>query len=100
MGSSAQDSNGGQPGEEGWGPHEDGAYGSTEDREDVSMKVKRCDHCGSLYMPDKFHPRQRFCTDPECVKDRRRAYKREYNKEWRQKNPNYFKEYWLRYREL
>ena len=73
---------------------------ANEEREGNTMKVKRCDHCGTLFMPDKYHPRQRYCTDPDCAKDRRRAYKREYNKEWREKNPNYFKEYWLRYREL
>ena len=100
MGSSAHDNDRGRLRDEDWGSQEDGACCSADEREDTSMKVKRCDHCGTLYMPDKFHPRQRFCTDPECGKDRRRAYKREYNKEWREKNPNYFKEYWLRYREL
>ena len=63
------------------------------------MQLKRCQHCETLFEVDKFHPRQRFCTDPMCKADRRRAYKRKYNKEWRDKNPNYFKEYWLSYRE-
>ena len=64
------------------------------------IKVKRCANCEKLFVPDKFHPRQRYCTDKECAKDRRQAYKRKYNAEWRAKNPDYFKKYWMNYRDL
>lgn len=64
------------------------------------MKVKRCVHCDGLFEVNKFHPKQAFCTDPKCRVDRRKDYKREYNKEWREKNPNYFKEYWMSYRDF
>lgn len=64
------------------------------------MKAKRCVHCDALFITDRFHPNQRFCSDDACKADRRKAYKKEYNKDWRSKNPNYFKEYWVTYREL
>lgn len=64
----------------------------------MSQQVKRCPHCEELFLPDKFHPTQKYCLSPACRQQRRRSYKAKYNKEWREQNPNYFKEYWLEYR--
>ncbi len=62
--------------------------------------VRRCPHCEELFIPDKYHPRQRYCSMKSCRTQRRKKYKNAYNRMWRQQNPDYFKEYWLNYRGL
>jgi len=64
------------------------------------MNINRCPHCEQLFVPSKFHPNQRYCSDRTCRTERKRRYKSEYNRSWRKQNPNYFKEYWLEYREF
>ncbi len=66
----------------------------------MNRQVRRCPHCDQLFLPDKYHPRQKYCSSEACRRERRRSYKARYNKLWRQQNPHYFREYWLAYREL
>ncbi len=70
------------------------------DLQRLSQRIARCPHCEQLFMPDKFHPNQRFCADARCRQERRRHYKSEYNRTWRTDNPDYYKEYWMAYRGL
>jgi hypothetical protein len=60
--------------------------------------VKRCPLCEQLFAPSKFHPRQQFCSSGDCRESRRKQYKSDYNRNWREQNPDYFKEYWQNYR--
>lgn len=64
------------------------------------MTVRACPACNVLFEPDKFHPNQRYCTAEDCRLSRRQRYKQDYNKQWRQDNPEYFKQYWSAYRQL
>ena len=49
--------------------------------------IKICSVCQKEFKPNKFHPRQKVCNDPEC------QHKRQIDnqKSWRNENPNYFK---------
>ena len=62
--------------------------------------IKRCPQCESLFLPNKFHPKQQYCSAPECQESRRKRYKSDYNRQWRTENPDYYKEYWANYRAL
>ena len=46
----------------------------------------RCKICENEFTPDKYHPHQQVCSQPEC--QRLRQIQNE--KEWRAKNPDYF----------
>jgi hypothetical protein len=68
----------------------------------------RCAACGELFTPRSNVPDQRFCSKPECRRERRRRWQRQKLKEdpdyranqaaaqrrWRERHP----EYWRRYR--
>lgn len=62
--------------------------------------ARKCPACDELFMPDKFHPRQVYCTSESCKENRRQQYKQRYNRQWRQENPGYFREYWIQYRQM
>ena len=47
----------------------------------------RCRICKNEFTPNKYHPRQEACSRPEC----RRIRQIENEKEWRMRNPDYFK---------
>ena len=69
----------------------------------------RCAACEDLFSPRRNVPDQRFCSKPECQRERRRRWQRQKLKEdsdyranqaaaqrrWRERNPDY----WRRYRQ-
>jgi hypothetical protein len=51
-------------------------------------KTKICKYCGASFTPDpRVGDRQKCCGSPYCKAQR----KKEADRNWRQKNPNYFK---------
>ena len=73
------------------------------------MKQIRCAHCGCLFDPNPRVKNQRYCSDKECQRARKRLWQRrklatdpdykanqtDCQKTWREKNPDY----WRKYRE-
>lgn len=69
----------------------------------------RCTACDDLFTPRRNIPDQRFCSKPECQRERRRRWQRQKLKadpdyranqaaaqrRWRERNPDY----WRRYRQ-
>ena len=51
------------------------------------MESRLCSHCNTTFSPNKYSPRQKVCSNPECQKKRQLDSMRV----WRKKNPNYFK---------
>ena len=52
------------------------------------IKTKVCKYCGKLFTPDpRVGDRQKCCGSPSCKAER----KKEANRNWRKKNPEYFK---------
>jgi len=49
--------------------------------------LKYCKICGRQFVPNKHKPSQGACNDERCQRERQRQNVRE----WRQKNPDYFK---------
>ena len=50
-------------------------------------KQRKCRICGYKFVPDRFHPYQKVCSRSECQHKRQLLDQ----KNWRQKNPEYFK---------
>jgi len=73
------------------------------------MAKRRCAACGSLFVPRRNVPQQRYCSEPGCQRTRRRRWQRQKLKtdadyranqaaaqrRWRTRHP----EYWRRYRQ-
>jgi hypothetical protein len=73
------------------------------------MDRRRCAACGELFTPRRNVPGQKYCSKPECQRERRRRWQRQKLKEdpdyranqaaaqrrWRERHP----EYWRRYRQ-
>jgi hypothetical protein len=51
------------------------------------MDTRFCLYCKVSFTPNKYSPRQKICSNPECQKKRQL----ESMKLWRERNPNYFK---------
>jgi len=51
------------------------------------MEPRACVYCHSSFVPNKYSPRQKVCSNPDCQKKRQL----ESMKVWRERNPNYFK---------
>jgi len=51
------------------------------------MIKKKCQICGREFIPDKYHPYQKVCSNPSCQHQRQLLNQ----KRWREKNPDYFK---------
>lgn len=51
------------------------------------MEARVCEVCQSSFSPNKYSPRQKICSSPECQKKRQHESMRM----WRERNPNYFK---------
>ena len=51
------------------------------------MESQPCIYCNTSFAPNKYSPRQKVCSNPECQKKRQLESMRV----WRKKNPNYFK---------
>lgn len=51
------------------------------------MEPRACVYCAASFAPNKYSPRQRVCSSPDCQKKRQL----DSMKVWREKNPNYFK---------
>ncbi|MBI4432275.1 MAG: hypothetical protein HY592_02180 [Candidatus Omnitrophica bacterium] len=51
------------------------------------MESRHCLYCHEAFTPNKYSPRQKVCSKPECQKKRQLDSMRG----WRQKNPNYFR---------
>ena len=72
------------------------------------MDRTRCAACGELFTPRRNVPNQKYCSKPECQRERRRRWQRQKLKEdpdyranqaaaqrrWRERHPDY----WRRYR--
>jgi hypothetical protein len=73
------------------------------------MDRRRCAGCGDRFTPRRNVPAQRYCSKPECQRERRRGWQRQKLKEdpdyranqaaaqrgWRERHP----EYWRGYRQ-
>ena len=47
----------------------------------MSTKLPRCEPCGLPYHPDPYNAdRQKYCTRPECVRERRRQRQRPWHR--------------------
>ena len=71
------------------------------------MSKRACAACGKLFVPRPQIPTQQFCSDHECQRERRRRTQAErrannpatrvndtqYCRDWRIKNPDYWKHY-------
>ena len=71
------------------------------------MSTRSCAACGKLFVPRPQNPNQQFCSEPECQRERRRrtqaerrankpetgANSAQYYRDWRIKNPDYWKHY-------
>ena len=53
----------------------------------MSPEARLCDICHTSFSPNKYSPRQKICSNPDCQKKRQHESMRV----WREKNPNYFK---------
>ena len=51
------------------------------------MENRTCIYCNDAFAPNKYSPRQKVCSRPECQKKRQLDSMRL----WRERNPNYFK---------
>ena len=51
------------------------------------MESRLCVYCNASFPPNKYSPRQKVCSNPECQKKRQLESMRA----WRKKHPNYFK---------
>ncbi len=51
------------------------------------MEPRLCQICQTAFSPNKYSPRQKICSNPDCQKKRQHESMRV----WREKNPNYFK---------
>ena len=51
------------------------------------MEARQCFYCQSAFTPNKYSPRQKICSNPECQKKRQL----DSMKLWRQSHPQYFK---------
>jgi len=51
------------------------------------MENRNCIYCGAVFLPNKYAPKQKVCSNSECQKKRQL----DSMKLWRQRNPNYFK---------
>jgi len=49
-------------------------------------KMKVCMICGAIFIPNKYHPSQKVCSSFKCRHIRQLLSQ----KEWREKNPDYF----------
>ena len=46
-----------------------------------------CAHCGRKFVPDRYNaPRQKFCLEPSCVRERKRKRQREWYRQRRRKD--------------
>ena len=71
------------------------------------MVRKRCKHCRTLFCPSPRNPNQKYCSDPECQKARKRDWQRKKMQEdeayrlnqkdaqerWAAKRPDYWRNY-------
>lgn len=71
------------------------------------MEKKRCSSCRGLFYPCPKTPAQRYCSAPDCKRERRRRWQKEKRRadpdykvnqkkaqeSWRQRNPNYWSQY-------
>lgn len=71
------------------------------------MKQRKCIYCGKSFQPSPYHPNQRVCSRKICRRKRDRDYHhrklltdetyrttcRESKKHWRERNPDYHREY-------
>ena len=59
---------------------------------------RKCQICGKLFFPDKFHPHQKNCS-LKCAKETMRRYQAEYQKTYRKIYPDKRKNYWEKFHE-
>ena len=71
------------------------------------MEITLCAACGRKFQPRPQTPRQRFCSDPDCQRERKRRWQSDKlstdpdyrdnqaraQKAWNQRNPDYWREY-------
>ena len=77
------------------------------------METRRCVACGRRFEPRAQSPRQHYCSDPACQRERRRRWQRERRRSdrdyrenqaraqqrWRSRHPEYWREYRRRHPE-
>ena len=71
------------------------------------MKKSRCAACHKLFHPRHQSPHQKFCSTPECQRERKRRWQKarrasdpdyrdndiQANRRWRSQHPDYWREY-------
>ncbi len=71
------------------------------------METKICNACGCLFTPRPQNPNQKYCTNSECQRERRRRWQQQTrqgdsdyrdndirnSKTWASENPGYWKQY-------
>lgn len=71
------------------------------------MEITSCAACGRKFQPRPQTPRQRYCSDSECQRDRKRRWQSDKlsndpdyrdnqaraQKAWNQRNPDYWRQY-------
>ncbi len=74
---------------------------------DMRSVHRTCPYCGSRFLPSRYHPQQRVCSEADCQRRRHRDYRRrklksdpEYlqtcrdsQQQWRQEHPDYPRQY-------
>lgn len=77
------------------------------------MEERRCSACGRLFRPWPQAKNQRYCSEDSCQKERKRRWQKkkraedpayranqlDANKRWREKNPDYWRDYRKRHSE-
>ena len=53
----------------------------------MTTETRYCEICKTAFTTNKYSPRQKICSGPDCQKKRQHESMRQ----WREKNPNYFK---------
>lgn len=71
------------------------------------METKTCNACGCTFTPRPQNPNQKYCTNAECQRERRRSWQQQKrrddadyrdndvraSKDWATENPEYWKQY-------
>lgn len=77
------------------------------------LKNRKCPYCGAEFKPSRIHREQKVCSSPDCQRRRRADYHRrklikdplyralceDSQKTWKERNPDYMKQYRASHRE-
>ena len=56
----------------------------------MSTRLPHCEFCGRLFHPDRYNVgQQKYCTRPDCIRERRRQRQREWHAKRYAENPEF-----------